>query len=90
VDEKGVIMSTTDKTKQEYVVEFIKSFDANEEAMSPFKEHRKDLRKNYVDNGWLSKEEVRFAVKAYRMLKSDDDYDIFNEIYKKLSKSLGR
>ena len=83
-------MSTTEKTKQEYVVEFIKSFDANEVAMEPFKEHRKDLRKNYVDNGWLSKEEVRFAVKAYRMLKSDDDYDVFSEIYEKLSKSLGK
>lgn len=83
-------MSTTEKTKQEYVVEFIKSFDANETAMEPFKEHRKDLRKNYIENGFLSKEEVRFAVKAYRMLKSDDDYDIFSEIYEKLSKSLGK
>ena len=83
-------MSTTDKTKQEHVVEFIKSFDANETAMEPFKDHRKDLRKNYVDNGWLSKEEVKFAVKAYRMLKSDDDYDVFSEIYEKLSKSLGK
>ena len=83
-------MSTTEKTKQEHVVEFIKSFDANEQAMEPYKEHRKDLRKNYVDNGWLSKEEVKFAVKAYRMLKSDDDYDVFSEIYEKLSKSLGK
>jgi len=87
---KGGDMSTTEKTKQEYVVEFIKSFDANETAMEPFKEHRKDLRKNYIENGFLSKEEVRFAVKAYRMLKSDDDYDIFSEIYEKLSKSLGK
>lgn len=90
VDEKGVFMSTTDKTKQEYIVEFIKSFDANETAMEPFKEHRKDLRKNYIENGFLSREEVKFAVKAYRMLKSDDDYDTFSDIYDKLSKSLGR
>ena len=83
-------MSTTEKTKQEYVVEFIKSFDANEQAMEPYKEHRKDLRKNYDDNGWLSRDEIRFAVKAYRMLKSDDDYDIFSEIYEKLSKSIGK
>ena len=46
-------MSTTnEKTKQEFIVDFIKSFDANEQAMEPFKEHRKDLRKSYVDNGW--------------------------------------
>ena len=83
-------MSTADKTKKEYVVEFIKSFDANEQAMEPYKEHRKDLRKNYVENGYLSREEVRFAVKAYRMLKSDDDYDTFSEIYEKLYKSIGK
>ena len=83
-------MSTTDKTKREYVVEFIKAFDANELAMEPFKDHRKDLRKNYIENGFLSREEVRFAVKAYRMLKSDDDYDRFSEIYEKLYKSIGK
>ena len=84
-------MSTADnKTKKEYVVEFIKSFDANEQAMEPYKEHRKDLRKNYVENGYLSREEVRFAVKAYRMLKSDDDYDTFSEIYEKLYTSIGK
>jgi hypothetical protein len=84
-------MSTTnEKTKQEFIVDFIKSFDANEQAMEPFKEHRKDLRKSYVDNGWLSREEIRFAVKAYRMLKSDDDFDQFNEIYDKLAKSIGK
>ena len=58
--------------------------------MEPFKEHRKDMRKNYVENGWLTREEIRFAVKAYRMLKSDDDYDHFSEIYEKLAKSLGK
>ena len=86
-------MTTTnnnDKSKKEHVVEFIKSFDTNERAMEPFKEHRKDLRKNYVENGWLTREEIRFAVKAYRMLKSDDDYEQFNEIYEKLAKSIGK
>jgi hypothetical protein len=87
-------MTTTndndEKTKKEHVVEFIKSFDANEQEMTPFKEHRKDMRKNYVENGWLTREEIRFAVKAYRMLKSDDDYEQFNEIYEKLAKSIGK
>ena len=46
-------MSDQDKTKEKYVVDFIKAFDENERAMEPFKEHRRDLRKNYVENGWL-------------------------------------
>ena len=82
-------MSEKTKTKQEYVVDFIKAFDTNEQAMEPYKEHRKDLRKNYIENGFLSREEVKFAIKAYRMLKSNDDYDRFSEIYEKLSKSIG-
>jgi hypothetical protein len=82
-------MSDQDKTKEEYVVDFIKSFDANEQAMEPYKEHRKDLRKNFADNGWLSRDEMRHAVRAYRMLKKDEDFDSLHTIYNKLSKTLG-
>ena len=82
-------MSDQNKTKEEYVVDFIKSFDANEEAMEPYKEHRKDLRKNFAENGWLSRNEMRQAVRAYRMLKKDEDFDSLQAIYDKLSKTMG-
>ena len=78
-----------EKTAEEYIVEFIKAFKAVEDEMEPYKEHRRDLKKNYVENGWISKEELRFAVKAYRMMKSGDDFDQFTGIYEKLSKSVG-
>ena len=77
------------KTKDDYIVDFIKAFKAVEDEMEPYKEHRRDLKKNYVDNGWLTKDELRFAVRAYRMLKADDDYNHFSEIYKKISTSIG-
>ena len=81
-------MSTADnKTKKEYVVEFIKSFDANEQAMEPYKEHRKDLRKNYVENSWLTKDEIRDAIRAYRMISKDEDFDQLHVIYDKIMKS---
>jgi hypothetical protein len=82
-------MTDQNKEKEEYVVKFIKSFDANEKAMEPFKEHRKDLRKDFVENGWLSRDEMRHAVRAYRMLKKDEDFDSLQSIYDKLSKTLG-
>tara|TARA_R100000008_G_C3531507_1_gene139548 strand:- start:137 stop:424 length:288 start_codon:yes stop_codon:yes gene_type:complete len=78
------------RTKEEFVVEFIKAFDANEKAMEPFKEFRRDLRKNYVENEWLTREELRHAVKAYRMLSKDEDFDQFHIIYEKIAKSLGK
>ena len=82
-------MSDQNKTKEEYVVQFIKSFDANEQAMEPYKEHRKDLRKNFADNGWLSRDEMRHAVRAYRMLKKDEDFDSLHSIYDNLSQTIG-
>jgi len=82
-------MSDQDKTKEEYVVDFIKAFDENERAMEPFKEHRRDLRKNYVENGWLSKDEMKQAVRAYRMLQQDEDFSTLQDIYDRLRNSLG-
>ncbi len=82
-------MSDQDKTKEEYVVDFVKAFDENERAMEPFKEHRRDLRKNYVENGWLSKDEMKQAVRAYRMLQQDEDFSTLQDIYDRLRNSLG-
>jgi Iap family predicted aminopeptidase len=82
-------VSTEEKTTDEYIVDFIKAFKTVEDEMEPYKEHKRDLKKNYVDNGWLSKDELRFAIKAYRMLKSDESFEHFSEIYDKISKSIG-
>ena len=79
---------SNEKTNDDYIIDFIKAFKTVEEEMEPYKEHRRDLKKNYVDNGWLSKEELRFAVKAYRMMKSGDDFDQFTEIYEKIQKKI--
>ncbi len=80
---------STEKTKDDYVVEFVKALKAGEDEMEPYKEHRRDLKKNYVDNGWLSKDEMRFAVRAYRMMKSGDDSDQFTSVSEKISKKVG-
>ena len=79
----------SDKTTEEYIVEFIRAFKAVEDEMEPYKEHRRDLKENYVENGWISKDELRFAVKAYRMMKSGDDFDQFSSIYENLAKKVG-
>tara|TARA_Y100001972_G_C7507918_1_gene256807 strand:+ start:71 stop:328 length:258 start_codon:yes stop_codon:yes gene_type:complete len=76
-------------TKEEYVIEFIKAFKAVEEEMEPYKEHKRDLRANYAQNGWLSKEEMRQAVRAYRMLKSGDDINELKTFFDKLNVKVG-
>ena len=80
---------TTNIEKQKYLENFIKSFATVESEMEPLKEHKRDLRKQYADNNWLSREEMRLAVRAYRMLKTDEDVVKFNEIFKHVSKMVG-
>ena len=77
------------KDKSKAVVKFIQNLVAIEEAMEPLKEQRSDLKKNFVDNGWLSKEEMRTAVKCLRMLRTGEDFENLAEMYKKLSINLG-
>lgn len=79
----------SDLTKEQYVVEYIKALKAIEDEMEPYKEHKRDIRKNYVQNGWLTKDEMRQAVRAYRMLGSGDDINELTQYFDKLAKTVG-
>ena len=84
-------MTTTPTfTKEEVIENFIKAFAAIEDSMEPFKEQKKDLRENYIDQGWMSRQELRTAIKAYRLLKGDADMQMLNAFYDKLSTAVGR
>ena len=80
-------MSDQSKTKEEFAIDYIKSLVAVEEEMLPYQEHKKDLRKSYIENGWLNRQEIWAAVKAYRFIQKDGDMDQFTEMYDKLRKS---
>ena len=75
-------------TKEERIVDYIKSIAAIEEAIEPFKEQKKSLKTNYVENGWLDKEEIKLAMKAYKMLKDDVDLDQLTDFYETVGGSL--
>ena len=75
-----------DKPKQEYIGNFIRALAAVEAEMLPYQEHRKDLKKSYVQNGWLTKEELSSAIRAYRMLKNDEDIEQLLDMYEKVAK----
>ena len=76
-------------TKDEHIVNFIKAFVAIEQEMEPLKEHLRDLRSSYVENDWLSKEDMRMAVKVYRMLKSGDDLEMITDYFNHLKQNFG-
>lgn len=74
----------SEEEKTEKIREFIQAFDAIEQEMEPYKDAKRDLRANYKENEWLSTDEMRLAVKAYRMLRKDEDLDELQEMYSKL------
>jgi len=73
---------------QEHVINYVKSLAAIEEAMEPFKEQKRGLKNNYIENGWLSREDISLAVKAFRMIQKKTDpeqlMDYYNTVHKKL------
>ena len=62
---------------------------AIEEAIEPYKEQKKDLRKEYMDNRWLTREEIWSAVKAYRLFKKAADMDDLNDMFDIIEKQFG-
>ena len=60
-------------SKEELITRYARALDEVEKALEPFREHRKDLRASYIQNGWLTKEETSMVLKAYRQLKSGED-----------------
>jgi uncharacterized protein YpbB len=67
--------------KTEKMIEYIRSLKAIEDAMEPYKEQKRELRKDFKEQGWLTAEEISLTVKAYRMMKSEVDIEELVKIY---------
>ncbi len=76
-------------TKEEHVANYIRYLAAIESAIEPFKDQKRELRQEYSDNNWLSKEEIRLAVKAYRLMKSETDIQVLTDYFNRLKKTRG-
>ena len=77
-------MSDTEKNKDDYIVDFIKAFKAVEDEMEPYKEQKRELKTEYTENGWLTKEDISLTVKAYRLLKDEIDIGALIDVYESL------
>jgi len=74
-DNEIVIEQSAQSEKEEKMVEYIRSLRELEDAMEPYKEQKRELKKEFLDADWLTKEEISMTVKAYRLLK-DDGFNI--------------
>lgn len=75
--------------KENCIENYIKSMAAIENAIEPYKEQKRDLRKEYIENGWLSKDEIWAAVKAWRLVQTDADMEQLNDMYNYVKKKFG-
>jgi len=72
---------TLEERKEEHILNYVQSLSAIEDAMEPFKEQKRALKTNYVENGWLDKDEISMAVKAFRMIKNGVDPEQLMDFY---------
>ncbi len=71
--------------KTEKMIEYIRSLKAIEDAIEPYAEQKRELKKDFKEQGWLTKEEISMTVKAYRLMKKDTDIDQFVDIFNSLT-----
>jgi hypothetical protein len=80
--------TSTEEEKESHITKYIQSMAAIEDAMEPYKESKRDLKANYIENGWLNKEEISLAVKAYRMMKNEVDIEQLLDFYNHVKKTV--
>ena len=73
--------------KEQRIVEYIRSLKTLEDAMEPFKEQKRELRKEFKDRGWLDAEEQRMVTKAYRLVKDETDLEQLMDFYETIKKA---
>ncbi len=78
-----------DCSKEQHVINYLKSLFTIEEAIEPFKEQKKDLRAEYIENGWLSRDEIWAAVKAFRLYQKAQSMSDLNDMFDLIEKQFG-
>jgi hypothetical protein len=78
-------MATANNQKKQYIKEYIRSLAAIEECIEPYQEQKRELRSEFRQNGWLNTDEIRAAVKAYRLFKQKYDIDEVVENFEMIS-----
>jgi len=69
------------KSKSEHISDYIESLKAIEDCMEPYKEQKRELKVEYLERKWLSKEDISLSVKALRLLKENVDVGALIDLY---------
>jgi hypothetical protein len=69
------------KSKEEHIADYIESLKAIEDCMKPYQEQKRELKKEYLEKKWLSKEDISLSVRALRLLKDKVDIAALIDMY---------
>jgi len=76
----AALVEDVDERRQR-VLEYIRSLRTIEDAIEPYAEQKRELKAEFKEQGWLTGDEISLAVKAYRMLKADQDVEDLVEMF---------
>jgi hypothetical protein len=66
------------------MIEYVRILKSIEDDMEPYKEAKRELRKDFIAQSWLSREEISVITRAYRMLRKNEDIDDLVSAYDSL------
>lgn len=69
------------KSKEEHIADYIESLKTIEDCMKPYQEQKRELKKEYLEKKWLSKEDISLSVRALRLLKDKVDIAALIDMY---------
>lgn len=78
-------MASSQDEKKQYVKEYIRSLKAIEDCIEPYQEQKRELRSEFRTNSWLNTDEIRAAVKAYRLFRGNFNIDEVVDNFKTIS-----
>ena len=74
-------LNQEEEAKRKKVLQYIRSLREIEDAIESYAEQKRELKAEFKEQGWLTGDEISVAVKAYRMLKADQDIDELVEMF---------
>lgn len=72
------------KTEAEYVLEYVKAVTKIDEEVKVYREHKRDLKKDFVDNSKLTKEKIKIIDTFLRLRKNKIDSEKLAEVEEKI------
>ena len=77
-------------SEEDHLKNFFKEMVTIDRTIEPLREHMIALKANYVENKWLSRDQMSMVLKAYRAHKTDLDLEALQNMVDMVQKEINR